>query len=1307
MKKATAIRLIALVVAILMLTGMLAGCDLIGFFPELPGLPDLSDGPEATTGDQPDSGLRYDPLDPLSLSELSDRQKMKPTLSRGDAQVSEKPYTIMVYMVGSNLESQGGAASRDLVEMLNSGLDPANCNVLIYTGGSSAWQCGIPSSCNVVWSLKNDMSDVQVEAATDAPVNTGDPATLVDFLNFGYENFPAEHYGLIMWDHGGGPLGGFGSDELFQGDGLNLYELQLAMEASPFAREKLDFVGFDACLMASIEIADLFDEYADYLIASEELEPGSGWDYSFLEILNRTTDTQQLAKHILSTYESSLAGGLWKTEYTLSCMDLSQVAATTEAMNALFDAMRTQVVTGQFSTVAKARENTKAFALSAVANRTDALDLVDLADMAEQVRSSCASEALALLTQLEKLVVDNVTNLDHANGVTVYYPYENKSTFQQAISFIMELFPTGEGHKQFLEQFCDVWINGEPVMETPAAAPVTQEEYISFQLTQEQMENLSAAYYTLFVYEKDAIDQAVYSPVLLDVRVTPDKDGVLRIPRDPEVFLMKSDTNDEGIVYTARQVETTDSKDNYVSVGGAVFGIADITAGSENIQFYLSEDLSSGDVDIQAIYQTSYTGAGTYGKTEVNLDHWGMVGRNMFFRYPTYDENSWLLPYEQWQTSGWIMYQLLSYDQEIWLEKANISSLNTDMFCQIMLKDTMGNTYGTTLVELPAANAPETLELAVPGGTLLFSVLDSEATLTGSTGEITQLDIPAQVEGIPVTGIGYEAFQNSSLTQVSIPGSVKQIAGSAFSSNYDLQTVVLSEGLEAIGPSAFSYSGITQIALPASLREIRYNAFSGCDLQTVQIPAGVTRIDTGAFSNCESLTQLSVAPGNSAYKSVDGVLFTADGKTLLQFPAGKQGSYAIPTGTVTIADSAFEGASGLTHVDFNNGLQHIGIQAFNGVFDLDSLQLPDSLLTVGNSAFSGFHFDFSFGDEPVTTPATTVYIGKNVEWIGYNAFDGYDLEAFQVSSSNQHFSSQNGLLLNKNGTCLIEVPVAFQGTLNIPGTISRIGEGALDDCDGITELILPDSVASIDLSAGVPKDLQKISIGAGLVDWGNVHYFADVETISISSNNIAYHLIDESIYSKDGTKLLLARTDESSYTVKEGVITIAANAFGGLFSESCANVKVLELPASLAEFPAGAFSSMPSLEEIRISGSNFSARSGMLYSNDGTTLHAVPAAITGTLNIPSGTKIIAAKAVPNGLMAEKIVLPEGVVAIRNGNFVNDNFDIDYEQHLYLPDSLTDIYPEMLKSVDNIVVHCSAGSEADKFCKNLEITVIND
>ncbi len=196
----------------------------------------------------------------------------------------EKTWTVMVYMVGSDLEAKpnrkGGDhwASKDILEMLAGTAVPnTTTNLVISTGGSTR------NGWNTV--KRTFIQNGQVHVLEDlGPKNMADPQTLSDFVIWAKANFPAQHDALILWNHGGGTQG-YGKDTSKSGNGamMDLNQLHQAYEMTRQQLEKpLDIVVYDACLMASIEVAQITATVANAMASSVELEPGHGIDYAHL-----------------------------------------------------------------------------------------------------------------------------------------------------------------------------------------------------------------------------------------------------------------------------------------------------------------------------------------------------------------------------------------------------------------------------------------------------------------------------------------------------------------------------------------------------------------------------------------------------------------------------------------------------------------------------------------------------------------------------------------------------------------------------------------------------------------------------------------------------------------------------------------------------------------------------------------------------------------------------------------------------------------------------------------------------------------
>lgn len=215
-----------------------------------------------------------------------------------------KSATVMIYLNGSDLEESYRAATEDILEIINADLSE-NINVIIQTGGTNRWHVDGISSERAQRFYVDNHKLYLVEDDIGQPDIT-EPKTLSDFIKFCNENYPADRNILILWDHGGGPVEGFGYDSIVaDGDSMTLDEMQTALSEGDVY---FDFIGFDACLMASIETLAALCDFADYMIFSQDFESSYGWDYSgWLELFSKnvTMDTKALAKTIIDDFVSS------------------------------------------------------------------------------------------------------------------------------------------------------------------------------------------------------------------------------------------------------------------------------------------------------------------------------------------------------------------------------------------------------------------------------------------------------------------------------------------------------------------------------------------------------------------------------------------------------------------------------------------------------------------------------------------------------------------------------------------------------------------------------------------------------------------------------------------------------------------------------------------------------------------------------------------------------------------------------------------------------------------------------------------
>ena len=233
--------------------------------------------------------------------------------------------TVLIYLNGSDLESDAGEATADMAEMLASGVGE-NTNVVIETLGTREWHnYNIASDHTQRYLVKNGKLELVDDSLPQ--LDTTAPQTLSDFIAWGTTNYPADRYVLVMWDHGGGPVYGFGYDE-FQDEGaaLTLDEMQQALAANPNVH--FDIIGMDCCIMGSLETCVALQPYCDYMVLSEDFVPGTGWSYqgwmSELE-QNPTVSSEDLGKMIVDDMISDTAKDPENGEATLALIDESSV----------------------------------------------------------------------------------------------------------------------------------------------------------------------------------------------------------------------------------------------------------------------------------------------------------------------------------------------------------------------------------------------------------------------------------------------------------------------------------------------------------------------------------------------------------------------------------------------------------------------------------------------------------------------------------------------------------------------------------------------------------------------------------------------------------------------------------------------------------------------------------------------------------------------------------------------------------------------------------------------------------------------
>ena len=360
--------------------------------------------------------------------------------------------TIMVYMCGTDLESRSGMATRDIQEMLKASFDD-HVQLILYTGGCSRWaNNSISSSVNQIWQVKD--GHFQNLVRDDGSKAMTNPSTLSSFIQYGRKNFPANRYMLIFWDHGSGSVAGYGYDEKYSSGGsMTLAGISTALKNGGV---QFDAIGFDACLMATVENALMLSEYADYMIASEETEPGVGWYYTnWLSALgqNPSMTTLELGKQIADDFVAACQQQARGQDTTLSVVDLAEVSHTVPGPLAAFSRSVTSLVKEkEYKTVSDARTLSREFAPS---SKVDQVDLVDFALKMENQEGKALAEAARSAVKYNRS--GSMTN---AYGLSVFFPYRKLSNVDKAVNTYKQI-GMDDSFSEAIRAFASVQVSGQ------------------------------------------------------------------------------------------------------------------------------------------------------------------------------------------------------------------------------------------------------------------------------------------------------------------------------------------------------------------------------------------------------------------------------------------------------------------------------------------------------------------------------------------------------------------------------------------------------------------------------------------------------------------------------------------------------------------------------------------------------------------------------------------------------------------------------------------------------------------------------
>ncbi len=351
------------------------------------------------------------------------------TPSESPLQESDTEWAMYWYLCGSDLESDYGFATSDLEELMAVPL-PENITVVIQTGGADEWQNDFVRADRIQRFVYDHDGLRLVDEQPQA--NMGDAQTLTSFLDFASKNFPAQRTLVNFWNHGGATMGGIAYDEVYDFDSLDLDELDTAFstvyERNP-ASPAIDIVSFDACLMATLDVASALQDFAHYLVASEELMPGNGFYYTGLFgglVKNPSMDALTFSRLICDTYYEGCEMVDTQSDATLSVVNLSKltpllVAYENFGREALAVSIEDPSFFTDFSKIALESENYGGNTRSQ--GYYNMVDLGHLARKSTELMPHTSDDVLAALDNCIEYKV-NGPYRSESTGLSCYYSYD-------------------------------------------------------------------------------------------------------------------------------------------------------------------------------------------------------------------------------------------------------------------------------------------------------------------------------------------------------------------------------------------------------------------------------------------------------------------------------------------------------------------------------------------------------------------------------------------------------------------------------------------------------------------------------------------------------------------------------------------------------------------------------------------------------------------------------------------------------------------------------------------------------------------
>ena len=546
-----------------------------------------------------------------------------------------------------------------------------------------------------------------------------------------------------------------------------------------------------------------------------------------------------------------------------------------------------------------------------------------------------------------------------------------------------------------------------------------------------------------------------------------------------------------------------------------------------------------------------------------------------------------------------------------------VNSTNTVLFekTYIILKDN----FSKKLPEIEGYVAPQeritgtitqdeemkvTYYFAIPESDLIFTGLDKNGNITNDSSKIVSYMI-----GDNSNNTGNGIIGNpSSLAALKVPEThngkpVTKIGKNSFYYINSIAIVIICNNVTTIEDSAFyNCNKITTVTIGSGLTTLNGNGFKGCSKIKTVIYNNTTNAikNLGTSSGCGLWDEIQISSGNTAFKVVDNILYSKDGSKIIKVPKGKNlSNYTIPNGVKTIGEYSFYSCEKLISIDIGTEVTKIEGGAFENCIELQTVTLGENLTELNGSAFR-----YCSKLKKVIYNNITDVI-KNFATSGGASIDTWT--EIEINEGNTAFKVEDNILYSKDGSKIVKVPTGkMLGNYVIPSGVTIIGNSSFYNCLKLTSINIGSEVTSIKSSAFENcSEIINVTLGSGLTELNGFSFRycsklkkivynnttdviknvgaaggASIGTwteIEINEGNTAFKVVDNILYSKDGSKIVKVPTgkDLADFTIPSGVTQIGESSF-----YNCSKLTSINIEPEITSIGGSAFRDINNLRTI-------------------------------------------------------------------------------------------------------------------------------